>query len=87
MVGQRTYRPKVASGPPPPAQLPPPPGRIRDVPDDATDSPSPATPAVRKTNSGASDGIAVVAGDLGKVFGVAKRRIEKAINDSYESGR
>lgn len=29
--------------------------------------------------------MAAVAGDLGKVLGTAKRRIEKAINDAAES--
>ena len=33
------------------------------------------------------DGLTVVAGDLGQVFSVAKRRIERAINDAYESGK
>lgn len=87
VVGQRTYKPKVSAGPPPPAALPPPPGRIRDVAADALPDPlAPKPPAVRKEPEPTED-FQVVAGDLGRVFGVAKRRIERAINESYESGK
>lgn len=87
VIAQRTYKPKVSPGPPPPAGLPPPPGRIRDV-EGASGPPSPPAPSVpaKRSTQEALD-LEVVAGDLGKVFGVAKKRIAKAINEAAESDR
>jgi len=84
---QSTYKPKVGSGPPPPSALPPPPGRIRDADDGDPASPSPSAPAVPTPPQPAATDFEVVAGDLGKVFGVAKRRIERAINESAAAER
>lgn len=105
VVGQSTYKPKVAAGPPPPSALPPPPvrrdasssstpappGRIRDdaptAPDHDAEA-APAPPAVRDSAATqAQSDFEVVAGDLGKVLGVAKRRITRAINEAAEQGR
>ena len=91
VVGQRTYKPKVAPGPPPPSALPPPPGRVRDDAPSAPappDSPLPPPPVLRKSPPPRQQtDLEVVAGDLGKVLGVAKRRISRAINEAAEQGR
>ena len=89
VVDQRTYTPKVAPGPPAPSALPPPPGRIRDAGHDADapDSPSPPPPAIRNRAAPERTELEIVAGDLGKVLGVAKRRITRAINEAAEQGR
>lgn len=89
VVGQSTYKPKVGSGPPPPSALPPPPGRVRDEAPSAPAPPAkPSPPAVRQTAAPREQSdLEVVAGDLGKVLGVAKRRITRAINEAAEQGR
>lgn len=72
--------------------IPPPPGRLR--PEETPEVALPAPPAPKESTipppspgaAGAEAGsFEVVAGDLGRVLGTAKRRIEKAINDSAES--
>ncbi len=78
---------------PAPAQgLPAPPGRLGALP--KATPPMPAPP--KKPNAPnppppapapQSASVDVVAGDLGNVFGTAKRRIERAINESAESAR
>lgn len=95
VTSQRTYAHKVGAGAPPAPALspPPPPGRVRS---DAPDAPGPRTkvpgrqppphgsrPASATSADDASD-VEVTAGDLGAVFGSAKKRIEKALNDAYE---
>lgn len=90
IVDQGTYKPKIAPGPPAPSALPPPPGRIRDTDEGprAPDPSLPPPPVVRKAPaSKAQTDFEVVAGDLGKVLGVAKRRISRAINEAAEQGR
>ena len=90
VVRQRTYKPKVAPGPPPPSALPPPPGRVRDAGNAPSPPapPNPAPPAVRQTPPPRDQSdLEIVAGDLGKVLGVAKRRISRAINEAAEQGR
>lgn len=90
VVRQRTYKPKVAPGPPPPSALAPPPGRVRDVGNAPSPPapPNPAPPAVRQTPPPRDQSdLEIVAGDLGKVLGVAKRRISRAINEAAEQGR
>lgn len=69
-------------------EIPPPPGRIRpELPEPAM----PAPPAPRVSTIPApippepAGSFEVVAGDLGKVLGTAKKRIEKAINEAAES--
>ncbi|MFT7475573.1 MAG: hypothetical protein ACI81L_002512 [Verrucomicrobiales bacterium] len=80
VASQATYRPRVGPGAPPPPALPSqakisdPPGRIRD------DAPVVPPPPVKK-----QDEVRVDAGDLGTVLGSAKRRIERAINESYDA--
>lgn len=93
VTAQRTYAAPVGAGaPPPPAiatprddGLPPAPGRIR-----SDDLPAPAPPV--KTNtpyipqpSPPAKPFDVMAGDLGRVLGTAKRRIERAIDDASTS--
>ena len=90
VVRQRTYKPKVAPGPPPPSALPPPPGRVRDAGNAPSPPapPNPAPPAVSQTPPPRDQSdLEIVAGDLGKVLGVAKRRISRAINEAAEQGR
>lgn len=90
IITQRTYKPKVAPGPPPPSALPPPPGRVRDVDNapPAPPAPSPQPPGLRKPAQ-QSERVELedVAGEWGKAIGVAKRRIRKAINEAAESGQ
>jgi len=80
VTDQTDYAHKVGPGAPPPPQIesktPPAPGRSANTPA--------VRPAPAPTNSKAN--LEVIAGDLGKVLGGAKKRIEKAINDNFESG-
>jgi hypothetical protein len=101
VTAQRTYAPSVSAGAPPPpalgtsAGIPAPPGRIRDEQASGDDDPRPPaptkvnTPYIRPPSGSAametSGSFDVVAGDLGRVLGSARRRIEKAINDSANS--
>lgn len=74
--------------PAPTKAVPAPPGRLGALPTAAPPMPAPPTntpnaqPPAPAPQSTSFD---VVAGDLGKVLGTAKRRIEKAINDSAQS--
>jgi len=63
-----THKSRLPSAPPAPAQLPPP-------------SNPPSPPARRKAPPPPQN---VVAGDLGSVFGAARAKIEKAINEAAE---
>jgi hypothetical protein len=80
VTSQSTYRSRVGpAAPPPPAlpsktRIPDPPGRVRD------DAPVAPPPPAKKR-----DEVEVEAGDLGSVLGSAKRRIERAINESYDA--
>ncbi len=89
-TGRRVAEATITEPPPRTAmtpEFPPPPGRLGAPPQPSP--PLPAAPVKRNTpyvpppspnaDAGSFD---VVAGDLGKVLGSAKRRIEKAINDA-----
>ena len=84
-ISPTAQRPPATQGlPAPPGRLGAPPKRTRAVPAPPTQprtpppAPSPsATPQPRSFD--------VVAGDLGKVLGTAKRRVSKAINEAAES--
>lgn len=90
VVSQRTYSRKVPSGPPPPQQLPAPddgmpapPGRIRNESAPSSNVPVAAPPPPPMASKPlASGGLEVVAGDLGRVFNTAKKRIAEAIEES-----
>jgi hypothetical protein len=101
VTAQRTYAPPVSAGAPPPpalgrsAGIPASPGRIRD--EETRDDDDPRPPAPTKVNtpyipppSGsaateAPGSFDLAAGDFGRVLGSARKRIEKAINDSANS--
>ena len=83
VTAQRTYKPKVGAGPPPPAAIPPPPGRLKDVPATPAQPPPPKSRSARSPKPDSTNP-EVLAGDLGSVFGSAKQRITKAINDAAE---
>ncbi len=87
VVSTRNMSPKLTSGPKPPPQLPPPgedppapPGRVRTRPAQTPAVAPPPPPPTPKTEG--SGGLDVVAGDLGRVFGTAKKRIQEAIEES-----
>lgn len=93
---QRTYSPKVGAGTPPPPKLPPTtstsPGRVRNDPQDGVAPPPPPNPnpvdfAPVKSAPPGSDEVTLqsAAGDLGRLFGSAKKRIEDAINAPIET--
>lgn len=89
-VASATVTEPAPPSPVPAQELPAPPGRLGALPKAAPpmpappkklNAPKPPPPApARQTAS-----VDVVAGDLGKVLGSAKRRIERAINESAES--
>ena len=94
VTSQKTYANSVGPAAPPPPALtsPPAPGRVRS---DAPKAPSaPAAPAgqpefpVRAAapapTAASKTEFEGIAGDLGSVLGSAKKRIEKALNDSFE---
>ena len=97
VTSQKTYANSVGPAAPPPPALtsPPAPGRVRDDAPKAPNAPaapaqqpefpvraaSPTPPVPAQT---AKTEFEVIAGDLGSVLGSAKKRIEKALNDSFE---
>jgi len=92
VTAHRTHTPRVAAGtPPPPAlpsqsddDLPPPPGRVRDDAPKRPPAPTPTTAVMPAPPPHEKTDLEVVAGDLGRVFGSAKKRIERALNEAAE---
>ncbi len=95
VTAQRDYAEKLGSGTLPPPSLgagdtPPPPGRLSPPSPPGVPAPpappKPPTPAraVEPAPAPQTPNLEVLAGDLGKVLGSARKKIEKALNDSYE---
>ncbi len=80
VVDQRDHTSRLPKGAPPPPAIAAPaaPGRVRD---DAPPMPAPASPPLPAPAPPASS---VVAGDLGRVLGSARAKIEKRIEDAIE---
>ena len=81
---QHTRAERVGAGAPPPPALPAPPGRVRDDAPRST-SPAPPDPATRQPFGVTQHAVDSAADELGTVFGTAKRRIERALNDAAEN--
>lgn len=81
VVDQRSHSSRLPAGSPPMPAIgaPPPPGRVRD---DAPEMPPPAERNLPAPPPPAPT--SVVAGDLGRVFGSARAKIEKRIEDAIE---
>lgn len=81
VVDQREHASRLPQGTPPMPAIgaPPPPGRIRD---DAPEMPAPADTNLPAPPPPAPSSI--VAGDLGRVLGSARAKIEKRIEDAIE---
>jgi len=81
VVDQRSHSSRLPAGSPPMPAIgaPPPPGRVRD---DAPEMPPPAERNLPAPPPPAPT--SVVAGDLGRVVGSARAKIEKRIEDAIE---
>lgn len=91
VVDQRTYAHRIDAGAPKASALPPAPGRIRDVDDDGDPDPPPPPAAlppppqvIRRSPTSAGDDPVE---EFGRMFGAAKERIAKAINEAAEAGK
>lgn len=98
VADQRDYAHKLSSGAPPPPPLgtgeaPTSPGRVRELPPAPNPPGEPSWPAVPNSIERSqappapktpAQNFEVIAGDLGKVLGGARKKIKKALDDAYE---